>query len=97
MEKSHRIHELLVTGDDYLPIMLQPQSTGKSQKLCISGYEETKVNAVDEWLLEDVKMFTDQEVIKMVTQESGHNSEESVNEADGTTEQSVQALSLIHI
>ena len=34
-------------------------------------------------------MFTYQEIVKMVTQESGNNSEESDNEADGTTEQSV--------
>ena len=40
-------------------------------------------------MLEDDKVFTDQEIIKMVTQESGNISEESNNEADGTTEQSV--------
>ena len=40
-------------------------------------------------MLENVKMYTDQEIIKMVTQETGNNSEESNNEADSTTEQSL--------
>ena len=40
-------------------------------------------------MLEDDEVLTDKEIVKMMTQEPGNNSEESNNEADGTTKQSI--------
>ena len=46
-------------------------------------------NDVDEWMLDEYKVFTYEEIVKMVMQESGNCSEGTENEADGTTEYSV--------
>ena len=55
----------------------------------ILGCEEATFNYVDESLLEDNRVLTDQEIVKMVIQECDNNSEKSNSEADGTTEWSV--------
>ena len=56
----------------------------------IPSCEEANVKDVDEWKLEYDEMFTDQEIVKMVTpQEPGNNFEESDNETDKTTKQSL--------